>query len=66
MSENKSCKYCKHFREIPQKLSIGDLKQEYLRFCVCVGLHEPIDDTRELEHELCFVRKEGGNAENKG
>lgn len=61
MSKIKSCKYCKHFREIPQKLSLGDLTQEYLRFCVCGGYHETIDDTWELEHELCFVRKESGN-----
>ena len=66
MSKNKSCKYCKHFVEIPQKLSLGDLQQEYLRFCIYGGFHEPIDDTWELQHELCFVRKESENVENKG
>lgn len=58
----KSCKFCKHFVEIPNKLSLGDEEQGYLRFCAQSGLHEPIDDTWELEHELCFVRKESGNA----
>lgn len=52
----KSCKFCKHFLEIPDKLSLGE-EQGYFRFCTQSGLHEPIDDTWELEHELCFVRK---------
>lgn len=56
--EKRSCKNCKYFLEIPKRISLGDLKQEYLRFCVISGFHEPIDDTWENEHYICFTKKE--------
>lgn len=61
----KSCKFCKYFVEFPKVISLCE-EQQYWRFCTQSGLNEPIDDTWELEHELCFVRKENENAENKG
>lgn len=56
---SKSCKNCKYFQEIPQKLSVMDLFEEpkYFRFCIRNVLHEPIDDTWELEHEVCFEKR---------
>ena len=53
----KSCEYCKYFEQIPKKLSLGDLEQDYFRFCIRSGLHEPIDETWQLEHEICFCKK---------
>lgn len=55
----KSCKNCKYFKEIPQKLSLMEILEEekYFRFCIRGGLHEPIDDSWEKEHEFCFVKK---------
>lgn len=56
-SETKSCEQCKYFEEMPQILSLGE-PQGYFRFCGIGGLHEPIDDSWELDHEICFVKKE--------